>query len=56
MEALRHWDSLKWTSVATVVLPDHVHVLAQPLSQDEGGAFDLAEIIHSVKRFSAQKN
>jgi hypothetical protein len=29
--------------------------LSQPLSRGEGGAFDLSEIIHSVKSFSAQK-
>ena len=36
-----------------MVLPDHVHVLVQPLLKDGVGAFDLAEIIHSVKRHSA---
>jgi putative transposase len=55
MEALRHWDSQKWTLYAAVVLPDHVHVLAQPLMRDIGGAFDLGEILHSIKRFSARK-
>jgi putative transposase len=55
MEALRYWDSLKWTLYAAVVLPDHVHVLAQPLWRDGGGAVDLGEILHSIKRFSARK-
>jgi putative transposase len=55
MDALRHWDGAKWTVYVAVVLPDHVHVLAQPLPRGEGGAFDLAEIIHSVKSFSSQK-
>jgi len=31
-----------------------VHVLAQPLPKPGGGVFDLAEIIHSVKRHSAR--
>jgi putative transposase len=55
IEALRHWESKKWTLYAAVVLPDHVHVLAQPLLRDAGGAFDLGEILHSIKRFSARK-
>jgi putative transposase len=38
-----------------VVLPDHVHVLAQPKSRKEGGVFDLTEILHSVKSFSSKK-
>ena len=55
LEALCHWDNKKWTLYAAVVLPDHVHVLAQPLCRDEGGAYDLGEILHSIKRFSARK-
>ena len=54
LEALRHWDRKKWTLYAAVVLPDHVHVLAQPLWRGDGGAFDLGEILHSIKRFSAR--
>jgi putative transposase len=54
-EAIKFWDSRKWTLYAAVILPDHVHILAQPLSRPEGGSFDLAEVLHSVKNFSAQK-
>jgi putative transposase len=55
MDAVLHWDGLKWAIYATVVLTDHIHVLAQPLPRGEGGAFYLAEIIHSVKSFRSQK-
>jgi putative transposase len=55
LKALQHWDNKKWTLYAAVVLPDHVHVLAQPLRRDGGGAFDLGGILHSIKRFSARK-
>jgi putative transposase len=55
LEAVTFWDTVKWNVYAAVVLPDHVHLLAQPLSRIEGGSVDLAEIIHSVKSFSAQK-
>ena len=53
MEALRYWDGKKWNVYAAVVLPDHVHILAQPLKKAETGCFGLAEILHSIKRFSA---
>jgi hypothetical protein len=33
-------------------MPDHVHALAQPLLKGEG-AWDLGEILHSVKSYSA---
>ena len=56
MEALRYWDDRKWTLYATVIMPDHVHALVQPLSLPESeGVYDLAEIIHSVKSFSVYK-
>ena len=55
LEAVRFWDTRKWMVYVAVILPDHVHLLSQPLSRGEGGFFDLAEIIHSVKSFSAQK-
>jgi len=55
MDTLRHWDGLKWKIYAAVVLSNHVHILAQPLPMSGSGAFDLAEIIHSVKSFSSQK-
>jgi putative transposase len=55
LDAIRYWDTVKWTVYAAVVLPDHVHVLAQPLPKQEEGVFNLTEILHSVKSFSSQK-
>lgn len=55
LNAIKYWNTIKWTLYAAVVLPDHVHVLAQPLPKQEGGVFNLTEILHSVKSFSSQK-
>ena len=55
LNALRYWDSRKWEVFAAVVMPDHVHLLAQPFSHPEGGSIDLGEIIHSVKSYSAHQ-
>jgi REP element-mobilizing transposase RayT len=52
ISAIRHWDSHRWRVYAAVVMPDHVHVLVQPLIKAEG-VWDLGEILHSVKSFSA---
>jgi putative transposase len=54
LEALRYWDGRKWDVFAAVVMPDHVHALTQPLAKGEG-VFDLGEILHSVKSYSAHK-
>jgi putative transposase len=53
--ALQYWDDRKWIVYAGVVVPDHVHVLAQPLVKEEDATFDLAEIAHSIKSFSAHQ-
>jgi putative transposase len=53
LESIRYWDESKWKVYAAVVMSDHVHILAQPLTLPDGSAFNLAEIIHSVKSFSA---
>jgi putative transposase len=55
MEAIRFWDARKWTVYAAVVMPDHVHLLVQPLAGPDGRHTNLGEIIHSVKSFSAQR-
>ncbi|MFZ2089582.1 MAG: transposase [Desulfobaccales bacterium] len=54
LKALRYWDGSKWILLAAVVLPDHVHALAQTMPKPAGGDVNLAEIIHSVKRHSAR--
>jgi REP element-mobilizing transposase RayT len=55
LNALRYWDGRKWRVFLAVVMPNHVHLLAQPLAHSQGGSIDLGEIIHSVKSFSAHK-
>jgi REP element-mobilizing transposase RayT len=55
LDAIRHWHGIKWQLYAAVIMPEHVHALAQPLNQPTEGTFSLAEILHSIKRFSARK-
>jgi putative transposase len=55
LKALRYWNGHKWQIFAAVVMPDHVHLLVQPMSHPNGGSFDLGEIIHSVKSFSSHQ-
>ena len=55
LEAIRYWDGRKWTVYAAVVMPDHVHLLGKPFTLPEGGFFNLAEIIHSIKSFTGHE-
>jgi REP element-mobilizing transposase RayT len=36
-------------------MPDHVHILAKPLPKPGAQYWDLSEILHSIKSFSANK-
>jgi REP element-mobilizing transposase RayT len=54
LAAILHWDASRWDVLAAVVMPDHVHVLAYPLPKGDG-RWDLGELIHSVKSFSAHQ-
>ena len=56
LDSLYYWNNRKWTIYAAVIMPDHVHALVQPLpSPQRAGVYDLAEIIHSIKSFSAHQ-
>jgi REP element-mobilizing transposase RayT len=52
LAAIRHWDTIRWDVYVAVVMPDHVHVLACPLPKGDG-RWELGELLHSVKSFSA---
>lgn len=59
LNACKFWDGKRITLYMAVVMPDHVHLLIQPLpidlSDESKGYFSLAEILHSIKSFSAQE-
>lgn len=46
--AILYRDGIDYNIIAFVIMPNHVHVLIQPL-----GKLSLSKILHSVKRFSA---
>jgi putative transposase len=58
LKAVLHWNRVRWTVYAVVVMPDHIHALVQPLpvAEDGGsGCHALGSIIHSVKSYSAHQ-
>lgn len=48
-------DGKKYDFLALVVMPDHVHILLQPMEKGEKGFYPLAEILHSIKSYSANQ-
>ena len=48
--SLNHFDSIRYRLHAWCIMPNHVHVIVQPLPN-----YDLSTIIHSWKSFTAHK-
>lgn len=57
LEACHFWHGNKMKCYAACVMPDHVHLLIQPLPVQHGkeGVHSLAEILHSIKSFSSHE-
>jgi REP element-mobilizing transposase RayT len=54
LEACVHTHQRKCTLQAAVIMPDHVHVILIPLS-DEEGSFSIPQIMHAIKSESAHR-
>jgi len=52
--SLRHFDGTRLLLFDYTVMPDHVHCILKPLS-DEGGTHNLRGLLCSMKRFSATR-
>jgi REP element-mobilizing transposase RayT len=55
LDSLSYWEGRKWSVLAAVIMPNHLHALVRCLPHPDGGVFDLAEILHSVKSFTAHQ-
>jgi putative transposase len=47
-------NEVRYELSALVVMPDHFHLLIEPLQSDQGD-FNLSSIFHSIKSFSARE-
>ncbi len=54
LEAIRFWEHRYWQLFAAVVMPDHVHLLAQPLATAADEYTHLGKIVKSIKSYSAR--
>jgi REP element-mobilizing transposase RayT len=57
--AIKFLDKKKYFLYAVVVMPDHIHILFQPIAKKSSGSsfsyFSLLEIMHSIKSFTAHQ-
>ena len=60
LQSLLYWSvepasSRRVRFIAAVVMPDHVHAVIQPLEKSPGVYWDLSDIMHSIKSYSANE-
>ena len=55
LQTIRFWDQRQWLLYIAVIMPDHVHLLAQPLPAQPEEYINLGKIIKSVKSYSSRK-
>jgi RecG-like helicase/REP element-mobilizing transposase RayT len=60
LESIRRWDGRRYELFAACVMPDHVHLLIEPMVelQNKSGNsifFSLSKILHSIKSFTANR-
>ena len=54
-ETIRHHAGKKYDLVAVVVMPTHIHLIIHPLEKNTKGYYALAEIMHSIKSYPANR-
>jgi RecG-like helicase/REP element-mobilizing transposase RayT len=60
LESILHWKDRRYELYAACVMPDHVHVLIEPMIERAGQSgnpvfFPLSKILHSIKSFTATR-
>ena len=54
-DACRFFDTQRYDLFILVVMPDHVHMIMQPLPKTEHEYWSLSSILHSIKSYSAKQ-
>ena len=55
LDSILFWKDKKFGLYGAVVMPDHAHLILQPLEKAQLCYYSLAEILHSIKSYSAKK-
>jgi REP element-mobilizing transposase RayT len=55
LNSCKFHNNKKYDLYACVVMPDHIHLILQPLEKRVGAFYSIAEITHSIKSYSAKQ-
>ena len=55
LNACKFFDKQRYQIFCLVVMPDHVHMLMQPLAKSDNKFWSLSSILHSMKSYSSKQ-
>jgi REP element-mobilizing transposase RayT len=55
LNACKFFDRQRYQIFCLVVMPDHVHMLMQPLAKSDNKCWSLSSILHSMKSYSSKQ-
>lgn len=55
LDACKFFNNQRYEIFVLVIMPDHVHMLIQPLPKSELEYWSLSSIMHSIKSYSAKQ-
>ncbi len=55
LDAIKHFHRIRYWVTATVVMPDHVHIILKPVESEFNNEFSLSKILQGIKGFSARE-
>ena len=55
LAAVKYHADKKYKLYACVVMKTHIHIILYPLEKSKGNLFSLAQIMHSIKSYSAHR-
>lgn len=55
IDSIKYHNGKKYALYACLIMPDHVHLILQSLEKDKDSYYSIAEIMHSIKSYSAKE-
>ena len=55
LDAIKHFHEIRYLVTATVIMPDHIHLMLKPIVSESNVVFSLSKILQGIKGFSARE-
>jgi putative transposase len=54
LDAIKHFHKIRYWVTATVVMPDHIHLILKPVVSESNAEFPLSKILQGIKGFTSR--